>query len=114
MELTMTLHEAAGEPTLAVIGLAGSVTIRDCGELKEALVGALAAADQVLLDLGGIAETDPSCIQLLCSARRTAEEAGRELSLAPKLSDTFIDAVLAAGFPSVGCFETGGSPLREE
>ena len=87
MELKVTLHESTHEPVTAMIGLAGSVTVRESVELREALVSTLAAADRVLLDVGGITETDPSFFQLLCSARQTAEAAGRELALAPGHSD---------------------------
>ncbi len=115
MELTTTLRESADEPTTAVIGLAGSATIMDGGELKETLVGALAAAERVLLDVGGITEADVSVLQLLCSARRTAEEAGRKLALAPGASGAFTVVAIAAGFSPAESFGTDNDiPLREE
>lgn len=114
MELKVTLHESTHEPVTAMIGLAGSVTVRESVELREALVSALAAADKVLLDVGGITETDPSFFQLLCSARQTAEAAGRELALAPGHSDACGEAALAAAFPFDGSLTPGEKPLREE
>lgn len=114
MELTMTLHEATDEPTVAIIGLSGSVTVRDGGELKDALVGALAAADKVLLDVRGITETDPSFFQLLSSARLTAEKAGRGLELAPERSCTYGEAARAAGFSDDGGLVAGSTTSQRK
>lgn len=109
MELKVTLHEVPHEPITAMIGLTGRVTVRESVELREVLVSALAAADKVLLDVRGITETDPSFFQLLCSARRTAEEAGKGLSLAPERSDAYTEAALAVGFTQLS-----DNSLREE
>ncbi len=115
MELTMTLHEASDEPTVAIIGLSGSVTVRDGEELKNALAGAFVAADKVLLDVGGITETDSSFFQLLCSARLTAEQGGRELALAPDRSAAYAEAAHASGFIDDGLLAAGSNTsLRKE
>ena len=59
------------------------MTIYTCGELKPRLLEALEAhPDATRLDLSHVAELDTAGLQLLLTAQRYANDAGRELSVA--------------------------------
>ena len=58
------------------------MTIYTCGELKPRLLEELAAHPEATrLDLSRVVEMDTAGLQLLLTARRYADDAGRELSV---------------------------------
>jgi anti-sigma B factor antagonist len=61
----------------------GEMTIYTCGELKRRMLEELAAhPDAISLDLSRVVELDTAGLQLLLTARRYANDAGRELRVA--------------------------------
>lgn len=95
--------EAEGRGTREVLRIAGPVTVQRAAELKAALVGALAKADQVAIDLSRVTEVDLCGLQLLCSAQRTASQSRKRLAFAGLAPDIFRRAAGEAGV----CVRTG-------
>jgi len=54
-----------------VLTLYGDVTIQNAGELRKVLVGELAAASGLTVNLAYVTRCDLSLFQLLCAAHRT-------------------------------------------
>lgn len=98
MELTIKQSRAGGEEKKVIITLAGGATIGEAGKIKEALLAAFADFDTLLLDVGDITGADPSLLQLVHAARRTAGNEGKTFLLVGELSAAFHDAALSAGF----------------
>lgn len=89
-----------------VLHLAGEMTLRQAGALHEQLRGAAADHGQVEIDCAGISEIDISVVQLLVAASKSAEAAGKTLSVRFPEGGA-LDAVLRrAGFIS----QSGQSP----
>jgi len=83
--------------------LDGPLTIRTIGPIHDALVDALARHQTVQLDCSGADAIDLSFIQLLLSARRSARDAGRQLTLAAPAGGALRAALEHGGFlPSEG------------
>ena len=70
---------AAGEKRK--LGFSGRLTYPHASALREMLADAL-AGESVEICFGEVDEVDLSFVQLLCSALRTAEGAGREVTIA--------------------------------
>ena len=87
--------EEGGTGTLI---LDGDMTVQRAGELKTALVEALDKAACLVIDLGNITDADLSCLQLLCSAHRTALKSNKSVSLAENAPQLFWDIVKKAGY----------------
>jgi anti-anti-sigma regulatory factor len=66
---TTTPREA---PTVREIGFCGAMTILHAGEIRTAMLEALAEADEVRLEMAQVKEIDLMGLQLLCSAHRTS------------------------------------------
>lgn len=80
----------------------GVVTIEQAAELKAALVDALASAESVFLDMAGVTEADVTCIQLLCSACRSAGMQDKKLGVTG-MSGYLYSTAAKGGFGSTGC-----------
>ena len=82
----------------ATLPLDGSLTVRTIGAVHAALVEALARNDAVQVDCTGAASVDLSLIQLLLAARRSADEAGKHLTLAAPAGGVLLAALERGGF----------------
>jgi anti-anti-sigma factor len=69
-----------------ILRLEGECTMESATELKEVLLQGLDKSDKVLVNLEKVTEVDTSCLQLLCSALRTAAGQGKQVSISPNLS----------------------------
>jgi len=65
--------------------------------LRERLLGALAEADHVTLDLSELATADLSFVQLIEAARIQAEREGKTIALAAPAPDAVARIVTASG-----------------
>jgi len=88
-----------------VLTLYGDVTIQNAGELRKVLIGELAAAAGLTVNLAYVTRCDLSLFQLLCAAHRT--------SVPVKLSDVspaVVEVMASSGLiRGSGC--TGGPCL---
>ncbi len=66
-----------------LVSVEGAFTIYEAPELREALLRAFENHAEVLLDLSGVTECDTAGIQLLCSARTTADTEGKRFMMPP-------------------------------
>ncbi len=115
----MSAFEIQEEADHAVLRIRGEATIQNASEAFEAMKAWIAAADQLVLDLQEVTETDVSFLQLVCSMHRTCVRKGRRMTLAPKISESFTTAMASAGFLRLkGCTFAGSAPClwqrREE
>ncbi len=82
----------------------GELTVKHGKEVREVLTRALAEVDHVIIDVGSATEFDTSCLQLLCSAHRTAERMKKKLNFSGILSPCLKQAMEVAGYDRhTGC-----------
>lgn len=82
----------------------GELTVQHAAEFRTCLLDALGRAQSIRVDLQAIEDMDLTCLQLLCSAHKTALSAGRELSLDYDGSDLLERSIGRGGFfRSRGC-----------
>ena len=104
--MNLTFQQAGDSGLLTILGEMG---IESAPELKSALEEALAAVTSIEADLAGITSASLCCLQLLCSAHRTAAAAGKTFTL-KKTGIAFAGSVADAGFlRHVGCRAGNGS-----
>jgi len=80
-----------------VIALEGEIVIQRIGDIKLQIVSALEAGDDLELDLGKVTEMDATGLQLLCSAHRSAQKAGKKFGVAAPVPPVLVSAWKAAG-----------------
>lgn len=78
--------------------LKGELTIQHASRLKEVLLDALDRTTNLSVVLEGIKEIDLSCLQVLCSAHRTAIESAKDISIAGSWPEGFRRVVDESGY----------------
>ncbi|MEJ7138406.1 STAS domain-containing protein [Amphibiibacter pelophylacis] len=98
----------------APLAIQGDLTIYRAAELRQTLLTALAQpGDTLALDLSGVTELDSAGLQLLLSARRTAQAGGRTLDfLAP--SPPLLQTWQMLGLPTQGEADPLGGVLQPD
>ncbi len=95
--------------------LIGELTIQCAGELKDSLIKSQEAVESLLLNLEGVEGADIPCLQLLCSAHRTAVRANKRLSFTGAIPLSFRQTVRDAGYAKGACRTDGdGSCLWDK
>lgn len=96
-----------------VITLEGEITLPHAEELRSALIKAIIDSDEVAVVMENLEDIDLSCLQLLCSAHRSAARLNKPVVFSGSLPKVFKDMMSAAGFNRVtGCkLDTGKSCL---
>lgn len=83
------------------ITLDGNLTV---GQAAKTSDQAIIDAEQVRLDFGTVTDVDLSCLQLLCSARRSASRMKKSISLSGDWPEVFKNTVEEAGYSRItGC-----------
>jgi anti-anti-sigma regulatory factor len=77
--LPITAHGEGGATTITLVD---RVDLYQADELKKALLEALADSREVVIDVGSLASTDLSVMQIFCAAHKQAVRQGLELRLA--------------------------------
>jgi anti-anti-sigma regulatory factor len=80
------------------VQLQGSLSLRDARRLHGLLQDAISASREVQVDLREVSAVDVSIIQLIASARKSAEQRGRKLTLVTGSSGAFEATLAKAGF----------------
>jgi hypothetical protein len=88
---------AAG-PEACLVELSGDLTLRAIGGAHQQLRDALAAHPQVAVAVDPAATVDLTLVQLLESARRSADEQGRGFELAAPASGGLLETLTRGGF----------------
>ena len=78
--------------------LEGDVNVGRAAELKDALLKSLEKAETIEINLHDVTAIDLSCLQLLCSAHRTAVKEGKTLTIKDQELPLYIEARKNAGF----------------
>ncbi|MFA5073267.1 MAG: STAS domain-containing protein [Nitrospirota bacterium] len=87
-----------------ILTLSGTMTVCDAENLKATLLKALKTADQIVLDCNKLEEVDLACIQVFCSAHRTALMQEKHLGFQNELPNAFGKSAEEVGFiRSIGC-----------
>jgi len=83
---------------MASLPLDGPLTVRTIKTVHDTLLKALAGNHAVQVDCTAADSVDLSFIQLLLAARRSAHEAGKQLTLAAPASGALLAALEQGGF----------------
>ncbi len=70
-----------GPDEAGTIMLKGELTIQYASRLKEVLVEAMGKTSRLAINLEGVDEVDLSCLQVFCSAHRSALASGGDIVL---------------------------------
>ncbi|MFP5212829.1 MAG: lipid asymmetry maintenance protein MlaB [Acidobacteriota bacterium] len=99
-----------------VLRLEGDCTVEHARALHSALADGLIRGERVVLNLEGVTAVDVSCLQLICSAHRTAIASEKQLSFDEVRPEIFMKTAREAGFcRAVGCLgNPGGECLWRE
>ena len=84
------------------ITLSGRLTINEADTLRDALLRALSGCRRLTIETAEIETVDVTGLQLLISARVSAERAGKSLRLATEPKGALLAALVSAGFRSAG------------
>jgi anti-anti-sigma regulatory factor len=96
-----TCFEKSGDH--GVLSVEGELTIEYAAGLKTALAEALNSGLHLILDVAKVAKTDVSCLQLICSAHKSAVLSGKTITLR-NTGGEFVRALKDTGFlRHVGC-----------
>jgi anti-anti-sigma factor len=89
-----------------VLKLDGDLTVERADELKEALLEAIRSVNKVFYNVEGVTSVDLACLQLLCSAHRTAASMNKEFAEQGSRPEVFEEVIESAGFARhMGCTE---------
>ena len=96
-----------------IVLLEGDLTLPQAPEIRTAFMKALVEADDVLICFGNVRELDLSCLQLLCSAHRSAARLKKRVRFEGDVPKKLYDAADIAGYSHLkGCkFDAGKSCL---
>ena len=81
-----------------ILALNGELTIARAVELKAMLTASLKRAENVHIQLEAVTAVDLSCLQLLCSAHRTALDLNKKLTLNCQESEVFMQVAEYSGY----------------
>jgi ABC-type transporter Mla MlaB component len=105
-DMTIERWQDPAAPGVQQVRLAGSMTIAQASELRDALLGALQGAGQLRLDLSGITEIDLTGVQLLGATHRSARASGKKINIQHGGNQVYLDTLSGAGFKRCsGCDE---------
>jgi ABC-type transporter Mla MlaB component len=97
----MHYQESNSQGTLV---LDGDITVNTAEELRTHLIKAMINVEELSVEFGNIGDIDLSCLQLLCSAHRSAVRMNKRVTVSGAWPDRFRKTVRDAGFErNVGC-----------
>ena len=76
----------------------GELTVSNASELRDSLIRSMQEVDSVEIDFENVTEVDLSCLQLICSAHRSAEKKDKKIVLVHTQNESLATAVTQAGF----------------
>ncbi len=101
MDLTFQDQQSGKRGTIT---LDGELTVHRAEELRMLLIRAIIDADRVHVEFGPVTDADLSCLQLLCSAHRSAGRMQKDVSLSSAWPEPFKRVVDEAGYGRLsGC-----------
>ena len=94
MTMTFNREEKDG---CALLSIEGPMTISDAAGLREEMLACFNDYEGLILDLHDVSDCDTAGIQLLCSARLTAERTGKDFKVS-RASMSSMSTLERAGF----------------
>jgi ABC-type transporter Mla MlaB component len=92
-----------------VLLLENELTLPYAADLRTALIKSLLDADDISIAVRNVRDIDLSCLQLLCSAQRSAVRLRKRVAFTGRLPKIFKNLVAAAGFArAAGCKQDCG------
>lgn len=88
---------------LGIVTVQGSITGPVVEELRAHLTRALRAVNRVVLNVENITGVDLACLQLLCSAHRSALQANKSVTVAGIRAEIFNRTVRTAAYTRCAC-----------
>lgn len=92
------IADIEGPDETGTITLKGELTVQHASRLKEVLLDGIAKTSRLAIDVKGIEEVDLSCLQVLCSAHRSALGSGKVIALRGPWPDPLRRVVETSGF----------------
>ncbi|MFA5182850.1 MAG: STAS domain-containing protein [Syntrophales bacterium] len=92
------MFELIGGEERATLMVSGAVNIQNALGFRDALKEWIERSDTLDLNLGGVADADLTCLQLLCSAHRFMMNMGKKLTVTGALPKSISKAAREAGF----------------
>lgn len=87
-----------------IITLEGELTLPHAEELRSILIKALIDTNDVSIAMKNVEDVDLSCLQLLCSANRSAARLKKQIAFTGSPPELFSELVEASGFARItGC-----------
>ncbi len=84
--------------------LEGDLTLQNAAELRTMLIKAIIDTDTMAIRFGDVQDLDLSCLQLLCSAHRSAVRLKKQVRFEGNLPKILKETAEAAGYSRVkGC-----------
>ncbi len=102
--MSLTGEETQGQTCLKI---EGALSVYEVAELREKILAYLEKNKELILDLDEVTECDTAGIQLLYSARKTAEEEGKTFTVT-SASDPVFEAITRIGLVSSDVLNLGG------
>lgn len=108
---------ARRKPAKKVLAFTGDLTVSRAADLKEELLQAFTASDHIEVNLDKVTRMDLACLQLICSAHKTAIKDEKDWTIKSPDNAVFIGAGRESGFgyyakcpyyPSHDCYWKGG------
>jgi len=85
-------------PGTKFVMIGGEMTIRNAGEIRNALLVAFSEGEGVCLEMGKVTEVDLAGLQLLCAAHRTSMKDKKHFSISGIDNEAFKCIIQDAGF----------------
>lgn len=92
------MFELTGGEDRATLMVSGEVTIQNALGFRDALKEWIEKSDNLEMNLGGVADADLTCLQLLCSTHRSLMDMKKTLTLVGELPESISKAAREAGF----------------
>jgi anti-anti-sigma regulatory factor len=90
-----------------ILNAHGTLAIEDAEALKKSLVSCIDKANEVIFDIEGMEDVDLSCLELMCSAHKTAERSEKKILIKGSPSAALWNSIEDAGYFSRSVCETG-------
>lgn len=81
-----------------MLTISGECTIEWAKDLANSFLQALNSTDRLVVNFEGVEAVDLSCLQILCSAHRSAVKAGKTIMFHPARPDVLFRAARDAGY----------------
>jgi anti-anti-sigma regulatory factor len=88
----------------AIVELSGNLTLSHANEIRDKLINAIDGSASIAVRFGGVQDVDLSCLQLMCSAHRSALKKHKQIAVEGPVPMALKEAATAAGFMRLkGC-----------